>query len=89
MADPAIVACPAGQWTAVATNITTGLLNRNSSKPSVYKQTYRMTGNPAPTDLSDAAPLFAKEITEEISSSAAIDVYVWPIGAAGSVRVDV
>ena len=85
MADPVIVACPAGEWTEVATNTTTGVIHIKSTAPKNYNQTYRDTGEAAPTDLTDAIPF---DTPLQISAAAAIDVYIWPTGAAGSVRVD-
>jgi len=90
MADPAVVPCPADEWTKVATNVVQGLVTRLNSSPSVYKQTYRDTGGAAPTVLGiDAIPIFAEGISVPISATAGIDVYIYPVGAAGSVRVDV
>lgn len=85
MANPVLEACPLGQWTKVATNVTTGIINVTSEAPQKYTQTYRLTGDPVPTDLTEAVP-FEEELV--ISSSSAIDVYIQPLGAAGEVRVN-
>jgi len=87
MANPVTVACPAGQWTKVATNQTSGLVHIMNIEPDAYYQTYRDTGGAAPTDLSDAV-VFGKTAPLAISASAGIDVYIWCVGAAGKVRVD-
>lgn len=84
MADPAVVDCPKGVWTKVATNVTTGLVHILKTDPSAYYQTYRDTGGAAPADLSDAVPF---DSPLQISASAGIDVYVQPNGEDGSVRV--
>lgn len=86
MADPVIVACPADTWTKVATNQTSGFVHIKTGYNRDWNQTYRDTGGSAPTDLSDAVK-FLKP-TEVINASAGIDVYVMPVGGAGSVRVD-
>ena len=85
MADPVIVPCPAGAWTKVTTNVTAGIVHILKTDPDKYLQTYRDTGGAAPTDLSEAVPF---DTPLQISAAAGIDVYVQPIGAAGSVRVD-
>lgn len=87
VANPAIIACAKDAWTKIATNVTGGLVHNKGSQ-ATYFQTYRLTGQAAPTNLTDAVPLFATSHTETISSSAAIDVYVFCKRAAGSVRVD-
>ncbi len=85
MADPVIVPCPVGAWTKVADNKTVGVIHIFSTAPAKYSQTYRATGNLAPTTLADAVPF---DSPLHISASAAIDVYIWPHAAAGSVRAD-
>lgn len=85
MADPLIVECQKDEWTKVATNVTTGRIWIKKKTPT-YLQTYRMTGEDAPTDKSDAVPIYENSIP--ISHSAGIDVYIQPVGKAGTVRVD-
>jgi hypothetical protein len=46
-----------------------------------------LTGETAPTAIAEAVVM--EEISLPISAAAAIDVYVYAFGAAGSVRVDV
>lgn len=87
MADPTIVACTKNAWTKVATNVTAGQIHILSSAPSQYSHTYRMTGEAAPTTTAEAVVMSAVSIP--ISAAAAIDVYIYAHGAAGSVRVDV
>ncbi len=88
MADPLLVDCPKDVFTKVATDVTSGLVHKISTDPNKYLQTYRMTGGTAPTEKDEAVPMFIGTDTEQISSSAGIDVYVWPIGKDGLVRVD-
>jgi hypothetical protein len=86
MANPEIIDCPADQWTLVATAVTSGLVHIFQGEGLKWLQTFRDTGETAPTDTSDSVQF--NEPTELISSNAAIDVYVWPNGDAGKVRVD-
>lgn len=85
MANPLLVACPAGQWTKVATDVTRGQLHTMITTP-MYLHTYRTTGLAAPTLQTEGVPITT--ISADISFSAGVDVYIWCIGAAGSVRVD-
>ena len=80
MAEPAIHALPENTWVKVATGVTQGMvwvLKTNA----VYVHTYRLTGNPAPTDLTDSAPLPYPGLP--ISSEEAIDVYLRAEGFDG------
>lgn len=87
MANPAVVACTKDAWTKVATNVTAGQVHILSKAPSQYAHTYRLTGEAAPTTLTEAVVM--SQTSLPISAAAAIDVYVYAYGAAGSVRVDV
>ena len=85
MASPVVIACPKDTWTKVATGVTTGVVHILKIDPDKYHQTYRDTTGAAPTDLSDAVPF---DTPLQMSAAAAIDVYIRPSGADGSVRVD-
>ena len=85
MADPVLVTCTKDTWVKVATNVTTGLVWKTNENPN-YLQTYVMTGNPAPSDLSKAVPIDTWPIP--ISATAGIDVYIYAQGAAGEIRID-
>ena len=87
-ADPVVITCTADTWIKVATAKLTGTIYRLSVLPNLYKQTVRVTGNPAPTDDSDAALIFGKGDQESPSYDSAVDIYIKAVGAAGSVRVD-
>lgn len=90
MADPTFINIPEGGWTVVATDTTTGLLHKTSHAPSVYLQTYRLTGGTAPTLVTDGVEAFKNlSNTEVISSADAIDVYLWAVSADGRVRADI
>ena len=88
MPDPIVHSCPVNDWVLVAENVTTGIVHRLSDVPSDYLQTYRITGELAPTDNSDGAILFEHTSAEDISSTFGIDVYVKALGEDGSVRAD-
>lgn len=89
MSNPLFVDCPADVWTKIATAVTTGQVWKAQSVAE-YLQTYRLTGETAPTDRGEGMKLFADDKnSEEINSSAPIDVYVFVVGSAGRVRVDV
>jgi hypothetical protein len=88
MANPTIVAIPTSTWTKVATNVTRGFIHRVNQN-TTYLQTYRLTGQAAPIDFSEAIRMFEQTTVEEISAQAGIDVYVCAAPAAGEIRVDV
>lgn len=89
MANPVFVDCPADEWTKVATDVTTGQIWKANTTPA-YLQTYKLTGEAAPSDRGEGMKLFSDDNnSEEISSSEPIDVYVFPVGAIGRVRVDI
>lgn len=90
MENPVTVNCPAGQWTLVAENVTSGYIRKLNEQPYAYLSTYRLTGEAAPTDKSEGIVIFRDlEINEKISASQGIDVYLYPITSAGKVRVDI
>jgi hypothetical protein len=87
MANPAIVACPADTWTKVATNVQVGNVWLMNTNPALYLQTYRLTGEAAPTLKSEGVRV--NQPGTDIDSSPGIDVYIYAVKNAGSVRVDV
>ena len=89
MANPTFVNCTKDTWTKVATNVTTGAIRKFDLTPYEYLQTYRETGDPAPTLKSDGVPAFEDSRTEIISAVNGIDVYLYPITDNGRVRVDI
>jgi len=88
MANPVIIDCPAGQWTAIAIKITTGIIWMKDTSPNVYLQTYRDNGDLAPTTEDEGVQIFINQNYEIISADANIDIYIWPKGENGKVRVD-
>lgn len=89
MANPVMVDCTADTWVKVATAVKAGWIHRKTNKTAIYLQTYRLTGEAAPTDQSESIQLFMKEESEPINADVAIDVYVYCVGETGRVRVDV
>lgn len=90
MADPVLIDIPADTWTLVATGVTSGMVHKKGAMQSTYLQTYRSTGSPAPTLISEGVEMFLyNEISEEIDASVLIDVYIFVVGSAGRVRVDI
>ena len=93
MPAPAVKPTTADQWTPVAIDVLTGQVHRMVSGP-VYLQTYRPTGDPAPTLRAEGVPAFIAGAPENIISNEPIDVYIWSDDTGredpnGSVRVDV
>lgn len=88
MADPVFVDCPTDEWTKVAENVKVGQIHLITLTPNIYQQTYRDTGGAAPTLVGDGVPAFPDSEPLAISADAPIDVYIWPKGAVGRVRVD-
>lgn len=89
MANPVFVDCPAGVWTKVATNITTGQIHKVDVTPQEYLHTYKQTGDAAPTDRSEGVRIFiGANISEIISHNTGIDIYIFPVLSAGRIRVD-
>jgi len=92
MANPLNVSCPANVWTKVLTNVTEGQIKKRLTTPNVYLSTYRMVtipAQPAPTLRSQGTPIFIESNSEKVENVAAINVYIYPVGAAGSVVVEV
>jgi hypothetical protein len=90
MANPELIDCPANTWTKVATNVTSGIIHIDLPYLNIeWYQTYRQTGESAPSDL-DGANGSARLLkpSDDIDSSTAVDVYVWPRSEDGKVRVD-
>ena len=86
MADPEVIKCDADAWTKVATDVTTGNIWILNTSPDAYLQTYRDTGEDAPSDNSDAVSVSDRSIP--IAAEAGIDVYIKAVGKDGQVRVD-
>ena len=86
-ADPVVVTCTANTWVKVATSVLTGMIHKLSLSPNVYRMVTRQTGGSAPTNDTGAWLAFGKDIREEISDSAAIDVYIKAVRVDGEVSV--
>jgi hypothetical protein len=88
LANPNIIAVPAGAWLKVATNVLTGFIH-TMKRGVMYQQTYRLTGAAAPTvdDPSEGAEM--PWPGAPISALAGIDVYIYCTSGDGKIRVDV
>ena len=84
MANPVFISLPEGDWIKVAENVTFGQVHK-FDLPGHYIHTYRITGEPPPSDekgVRMASPSI------KISSSEPIDVYFKCVDQDGEVRVD-
>lgn len=88
MANPSIKTLTVNTWEKVATNVTAGAIKK-MKRGVTYLETYRMTGNAAPTDQEEGAVIFTGSNSETIAASAGIDVYIMAVGRSGKVRVDI
>lgn len=90
MANPLIVDCTKNSWTEIATDVTAGLVHVDLPfLEIVWYQTYRLTGEASPADLTDEdGAVKLLKPTDVINASEAIDVYVWPRHEDGKIRVD-
>lgn len=84
--NPTTVACPADTWTKVASSIKEIEIAIKLTRPNIYLYTFRDAGDAAPSDQSDALVLPPGSETT-ISSLTDIDVYLFPRGAAGKIRI--
>jgi hypothetical protein len=89
MANPETISLTADTWEMVARNVTSGQVKKLDTRPNMYLETYRMTGDDGPIDLSEGVPCFIGRYNEEISAAAGIDVYMMAVGHNGKVRVDI
>jgi hypothetical protein len=79
-----------GQWTKVATNVQAGGIFIIRPKPTtvIYFHTIRDTGGTAPNAGHLESEGFPLDLANQISAGAPIDVYIWPVGGNGNIRVD-
>lgn len=88
MSNPVIVSCSQNSWKLVAQNTTKGIIKRHfESIGLLFFETYKMTGESVPSDLSTASIWgFDEDIL--INSEDPIDVYVYAINKSGKVKVE-
>lgn len=84
--NPTTVACPADTWTKVASSIKEVEIAIILTSPNLYLYTFRDAGDAAPSDQSDALVLSPGDSTT-VSFPTDIDVYIFPRGSAGKIRV--
>ncbi len=87
MADPTVVTLTKNTWVKVASSVTAATIDIRLYEGQPIYQTYRMAGNAAPTDLSDATICESAQLV--VSTSAAIDVYLYAFDQASSARVSI
>jgi hypothetical protein len=91
-ANPVMVECVKDVWTKVIENKTAGTISKTESvkseAPSVYIQTYRLTGDNTAISDSEDVVMFEETDTEIIDFDAAVDVYVKALSATGELRVN-
>ena len=83
MANPVFVDCTKDAWTKVATAVMNGVINKFSRVPYGYLQTFKTTGSPAPTLISEGIPALMNDDALVIASASSIDVYIYAINAVG------
>ena len=88
MPNPVTINLTANTWELVATDVTGGYAKKLSNNPAKYVETYRLTGQPAPTDRTEGAEMFVNTNKDKIESPVGIDCYIMAIGADGKVRMD-
>ena len=87
MANPVTIDCSANTWTKVYTG-NNCQIHQKLTGP-LYLWTYRDEADPAPTSKNEGVPMFINnEISYTFIYEADVDIYIWPVGQAGKVRVD-
>ena len=90
MANPVNVPIAKNTWVKVTTNVTIGYIRIKQWQPDKYYQTYRVTGDPAPTgDYNESTSVEVGSRQINISSSIPIDVYFYCVDLNGAVVVAV
>ncbi len=80
--NPAVQTLSEWTWHKVATNVTSGFINRLDSSVYYY-QTYRVTGGTAPTTITagtiptEAIRIFDQSTQAEIQATDPIDIYIF------------
>jgi len=86
MANPQLLTLTADAWNKVAQSVTGGQIHIITSIPTAYFTFYKVAGDAAPVGLNIGEQRLFD--SEDISSISAIDVYVYPVGGTGKLRVD-
>jgi len=87
LANPSVVACALNTWTKVANGVAGTTIHPWLNGRTIYSWTYRVAGDPAPSDNTDELRL-NKSTNLCTDDTNTMDVYVYAKVAAGSVRVD-
>jgi hypothetical protein len=84
--NPQKIEIPANVWTPVATNVTSGLITIKQWQASRYYQTYRVTGDPAPTgDQNEDTSTVTTGQEISIAATESVDVYMYCLDFDGEV----
>ncbi len=86
MGIPTTKTCAKGEWTKIATAVA-NIEAYNAITRAKYYMIYLPTGTTAPTDLTNASPIFLKSDRTVVDSGRLVDVYIWAINIAGSLVV--
>lgn len=92
MPNPSEVVCTENTWVLVATNVIAdnATLWRMNTVPTSYYYTYRLTGQAAPTLITEGVPIFRNVDPDfENISASGVDLYVYALDGEGRVRVDI
>ncbi|MCK5548294.1 MAG: hypothetical protein KAI64_04720 [Thermoplasmata archaeon] len=87
MPDPVFIDTLEGQWTLVAADVITGIVDRITSG-TMYLQTYVLTGTAAPVGRSLGVPTFVGDTQLIIDANESVDIYIWS-DRPGRVKVSV
>lgn len=88
MANPVKVSLTENTWTIVASDVISGLITIKKWQPSRYYQTYRVTGDPAPTgDQNEDTSTVTNGQEVSIAATEPIDVYMYCVDQDGEVVV--
>jgi hypothetical protein len=91
-ANPAMTECLKDVWTKIVENKTAGTISKTESNkseaPSVYLQTYRLTGDSTAISDDEGVVMFEESDTEIIDFDTAVDIYVKALSADGELRVN-
>lgn len=86
MANPVIINVPANEWHKIATAVQNGLIRTLNPTDNEWYQTFKLTGQSAPTDEPEVKLLFQTDI---INADVDVDIYVYHKKTPGRVRIDI
>jgi hypothetical protein len=87
MNNPVDVSLTANVWTLVATNVTTGIIDRKRGVKRDIQQIYKKTGETAPVGVDEGVPWTTSQAF--ISSTEGIDVYLYAVDTPTTIRISI